>query len=80
MSLSKALTAAAGNAGGDNLYVEDVFSTYLYEGTGTAQTITNGIDLDGEGGMVWIKTRNVSMQEVTFCMIPKEEFTKAIIF
>jgi hypothetical protein len=28
--LAKALTAAAGNAGGDNLYVEDVFSTYLY--------------------------------------------------
>jgi hypothetical protein len=30
--LAKALTAAAGNAGGDNLYVEDVFSTYLYTG------------------------------------------------
>jgi hypothetical protein len=66
MSLSKALTAAAGNAGGDNLYVEDVFSTYLYEGTGTAQTITNGIDLDGEGGMVWIKTRNVSSSNVLY--------------
>jgi hypothetical protein len=58
--LAKALTAAAGNAGGGNLYVEDVFSTYLYEGTGTAQTITNGIDLDGEGGMVWVKARNYS--------------------
>jgi len=56
--LAKALTAAAGNAGGDNLYVEDVFSTYLYEGTGAAHTITNGIDLDGEGGLTWIKTRN----------------------
>jgi hypothetical protein len=56
--LAKALTAAAGNAGGDNLYVEDVFSTYLYDGTGAAHTITNGIDLDGEGGLTWIKTRN----------------------
>jgi hypothetical protein len=57
--LAKALTAAAGNAGGgDNLYVEDVFSTYLYTGTGATQTITNGIDLDGEGGLVWIKARN----------------------
>ena len=56
--LTKALTAAAGNAGGDNLYVEDVFSTYLYTGNGTSQTITNGIDLDGEGGMVWIKNRD----------------------
>ena len=27
--LTKALTAAAGNAG-ESLYVEDVFSTYLY--------------------------------------------------
>ena len=56
--LAKALTAAAGNAGGDNLYVEDVFSTYLYKGNGTSQTITNGIDLDGEGGMVWLKSRD----------------------
>jgi len=37
--------------------VEDVFSTYLYKGTGAAQTITNGIDLDGEGGMIWLKSR-----------------------
>ena len=68
MSLSKALTAAAGNAGaaGGALYVEDVFSTYLYTGTGSAQTITNGIDLDGEGGMVWIKTRNVASSHRLF--------------
>ena len=55
--LAKALTAAAGNAGGGNLYVEDVFSTYLYTGNGTTQTITNDIDLDGEGGLVWNKLR-----------------------
>ena len=55
--LAKALTAAAGNAAGESLYVEDVFSTYLYEGNGSTQTITNGIDLDGEGGLVWIKAR-----------------------
>ena len=54
--LAKALTAAAGNAAGESLYVEDVFSTYLYDGTGAAHTITNGIDLDGEGGLTWIKT------------------------
>ena len=35
--LAKALTAAAGNAAGESLYVEDVFSTYLYDGTGSAQ-------------------------------------------
>lgn len=54
--LAKALTAAAGNAG-ESLYVEDVFSTYLYEGNGSTQTITNGIDLDGEGGLVWLQGR-----------------------
>ena len=44
------LLAAAG-AGGEALYVEDVFSTYLYTGTGSSQTITNGIALaDGIGG------------------------------
>lgn len=39
-------------------YIEDVFSTYLYTGTGSTQTITNGIDLAGKGGLVWIKSRN----------------------
>ena len=39
-------------------YIEDVFSTYLYTGTGATQTITNGIDLSGKGGLVWVKQRN----------------------
>jgi len=56
-SNKKLLQAAAGNAGAGALYVEDVFSTYLYDGTGAAQTITNDIDLDGEGGLVWLKER-----------------------
>jgi len=38
-------------------YIEDVFSTYLYTGTGATQTITNGIDLSGKGGLVWNKQR-----------------------
>jgi len=53
----KIIQAAAGNAGAGGLNVEEVFSTYLYEGNGSTQTITNGIDLDGEGGLVWIKNR-----------------------
>jgi hypothetical protein len=39
-------------------YIEDVFSTYLWTGTGANRTITNGIDLSTKGGMVWIKSRN----------------------
>jgi len=56
----KLLQAAAGTAaaGGGGLNVEEVFSTYLYEGNGSTQTITNGIDLDGEGGLVWVKDRS----------------------
>jgi hypothetical protein len=39
-------------------YIEDVFSTYLYTGNDSTQTITNGIDLSTKGGLVWIKNRN----------------------
>jgi hypothetical protein len=60
MSASKKLATTLANAGGGVLNVEDVFSTYLYTGNGSTQTITNGIDLDGEGGLVWIKSRNNS--------------------
>jgi hypothetical protein len=45
------------SAAGDANFVEDVFSTTLYSGTGAAQTITNGVDLSGKGGLVWIKSR-----------------------
>ena len=40
-------------------YIEDVFSTYLYTGNGSTQTITNGIDLAGKGGLTLIKMRNI---------------------
>jgi hypothetical protein len=64
--LTGMLQAAAGAAGEENLYIEDVFSTYLYTGTGAAQTITNGIDLDGEGGLVWIKSRSAATGHFLF--------------
>ena len=51
------LMSAAG-AAADPVYVDDVFSTFLYDGTGSAQTINNGIDLSGEGGLVWAKSRS----------------------
>ena len=47
-----------GAAAAGPTYIEDVFSTWLYSGTGSAQTITNGIDLAGKGGLVWTKVRN----------------------
>ena len=54
------LAAAGTSAAADATYVDDVFSTYLYDGTGASQTITNGIDLSGEGGMVWMKSREAT--------------------
>jgi len=39
------------------IFIEDLFSTYLYTGTGSAQTITNNIDITGKGALVWIKNR-----------------------
>ena len=58
MSVDRLLQqAASGNAGDEAVYTEDVFSTDLYTGTGSAKTITNGIDLNGEGGLVWLKQR-----------------------
>jgi hypothetical protein len=55
--LGKALLSASVSAA-PAVYVEDVFSTYLYTGNGSTQTITNDIDLAGEGGLVWIKNRS----------------------
>ena len=43
---------------GNVLAVEDVFSTWLYTGNAGSQTITNGINLSGQGGMIWIKRRD----------------------
>lgn len=57
--LHKALSASSGAS---TLYVEDVFSSYIYTGNAVegvgAQTITNGINLSANGGLVWIKGRD----------------------
>jgi len=55
MLANKALSAAPSAV---PVYVEDVFSTYLYTGSGATKTITNDIDLSGKGGMVWFKSRS----------------------
>jgi hypothetical protein len=53
-----ALGAATGGAVATQTYVDDVFSTYLYTGNGATQTINNGIDLAGKGGLVWNQSRS----------------------
>ncbi len=46
-------------------YIEDYFSTFLYSGTGSDQTITNNIDLSTKGGLVWLKKRTYPSGSVT---------------
>lgn len=66
MTTKKLMQAAAGNAGGDPVYVEDVFSTHLYNGNSGSQSINNGIDLAGEGGLVWIRSREDSADHALY--------------
>jgi len=47
-------------------YIEEVFSTYLYTGNGSTQTITNGIDLSTKGGLAWLKMRNFNQGHILF--------------
>ena len=70
MSIPRKITEGAGSGGGSaGGYVDDVFSTYVYAGTDVnrdpndpayTQDIENGVDLAGEGGLVWIKRRSGS--------------------
>ena len=59
---------ASGNAqafsvevtGGTTNFVNDSFATTLFTGTGSAETVNNGLDLAGDGGLVWLKARSTS--------------------
>lgn len=64
MLATKLLSAMAG--GEEKLYVDDVFSAYTYTGNGTTQTINNGIDLAGKGGLVWGKRRNSTTHHLLY--------------
>ena len=66
MSLFHNNILAGASGGSGPTYVDDVFSTDLWTGNTGTQTITNGIDLSGEGGMVWIKGRNDTWTHALF--------------
>ena len=57
---------AVTGGGAPPAYIEDVFSTYLYTGNGSTQTITNNIDLSGKGGLVWAKKRGAADDHALF--------------
>jgi len=50
--------AYGGGVAVEPVYIEQIFSTWLYTGNGSTQTITNGINLSGKGGLVWTKARS----------------------
>ena len=52
-----------GLGGGPPVFVDDVFKTYLYTGNNSTNAINNGIDFAGEGGMLWVKSRNNTSNE-----------------
>ena len=58
MAIQQLMLGAGGVA--KKTYLDDVFSTYLWDGSGSSRSINNGIDLSGEGGLVWIKNRNAN--------------------
>ena len=41
-------------------YLDDAFSTYIYRGTGGSNTINNGINFSGDGGLLWLKNRGTA--------------------
>jgi hypothetical protein len=60
MSSTQQLLLGEGAGGGAVAanYIEEVFSTYLYNGSASSQTLVTGIDLSTKGGMVWGKSRS----------------------
>ena len=61
------ITGLAGGATGLRMssaavktYGDEIFSSEAYIGNGSSKTITNGLDLSTEGGLVWTKCRSGS--------------------
>ena len=48
------------------VYIEELFSTYLYTGNGGTKTITNDINLSANGGLTWIKCRSNGFDHALF--------------
>jgi len=66
--IARMMQQATAGAGGAGLDVDDVFSVDVRSGTGhgTAWSVNNGIDLSGEGGLVFYKSRTQSQNWIAF--------------
>ena len=65
-NVTRLLMQGAAGAGSKATYVDDVFSTYLNRGTSANQAVNNGIDVAGEGGLVWTKSRTATYDHWLF--------------
>ena len=64
MSIKDRASVSESLKGGGAVNIEDMFSTYVYTGNGAAgQTITTGIDLVNNDGLVWIKNRTGTIRD-----------------
>jgi hypothetical protein len=48
------------------VFIETIFQTWLYRGNGSTQTVTNNVNLAGDGGMVWLKSRSAGNDNALF--------------
>ena len=54
--ITRQVALASAGAGGET--IDDVFSVDLYTGSAAGNTVNNGINLSGEGGLTWLKNRD----------------------
>ena len=83
MTASKIVAAAASGAGSDPVGVENVFAVNVRSGTGhgTAWSVDNGIDLSGEGGLVFYGSRSQIQNRIAcfYCLISTWAYTITFI-
>ena len=72
MSMTQMFLATADSG----VNMDELFKVNLYTGTGSALTINNGIDLSGDGGLVWISDRS-SMTSLTTVLTDTERGTNS---
>ena len=62
---SNILAGASGSAGGDPVYVDDLFSSTVYTGTNNVRSVSTGID-NTEKSLIWIKGRDYAHEHYLF--------------
>lgn len=54
------LLGETGGSAAPAQFVEQVYSTFAYTGTGSPLTVTNNVNLSARGGLVWLKDRTAT--------------------